>query len=104
MGRRSARAAREAREAWARGFAGSPPVARAAPTPTDRDGRGVDYSDAPDQWVCNRKKAYPDQLMARRAATLLNDQNQTRKARPGYFGVVVNEYQCRRCGRWHLGR
>ena len=104
MSRVARRIARQLREEWLQRITGS-----SAQTPFagqgQLSGRGADYADAADQWVCNRKKAYPTGEMAARVAGRLNAANTSeRTARPGFYGVVVNPYSCGRCGFWHLGR
>ena len=53
----------------------------------------TDYPGAPTEWACSRKKAYPDEKMARRIAARMRDE-----------GKNVVHYACTRCGRYHIGR
>lgn len=103
MARSAIRRAREMRDSWIARLTGMPVVqaTRQAVVP----GRGADYRDAAQEWVCNRKKAYASEDLARRVAARLNASNADEQtARPGFYGVVVNPYACGRCGFWHLGR
>lgn len=103
MARRAIRRARELRDEWLERLTGMRVTTRAADVYLS--GRGADYRDAPQQWVCNRKKGYPSEDIARSVAARLNEANEDEEtARPGFFGVVVNVYACGRCGAWHLGR
>lgn len=104
MSRVARRKARELREQWLAGLTGGPVTIQPV-RHSSGSGRGADYQDAPREWVCNRKKAYPSEEIARSVATRLNVSNANeRTARPGFFGVTVNAYGCGRCGLWHLGR
>ena len=104
MARRAIRRARELRDEWVRRLCEGVTTAPRGFTPSS-SGRGGDYRDAPQLWVCNRKKAYPSEEIARSVAARLNEANEDEEtARPGFFGVVVNPYACGRCGAWHLGR
>jgi len=103
MGRVAARRAKQMRDEWAESLGGT--VNRARPIPQrEEPGRGVDYSEADSRWVCNRKKAYGSKWMADKVASRLNASNETDDARPGFRGVHVVSYQCRRCGEYHIGR
>jgi hypothetical protein len=53
----------------------------------------TDSPGAAQQWVCNRKKSYPDPKMAARVA----------RQRSAKIGVDLVVYGCRHCGQWHLG-
>jgi hypothetical protein len=100
------RRARELRQRWVEGLTGGP-AAPDGPRQRHLDydaRRGVDYEDAPTQWVCNRKKAYPSEDLATRVSKKLNEENATGRGRDGFRGVVVVPYSCTRCGFWHLGR
>jgi len=57
---------------------------------TDR----TDYADASTEWACTRKKAYPDEKMARKVAGRMRAEK----------GADVVVYACTRCGRYHIGR
>jgi hypothetical protein len=103
MGRVAARKAREARERWASELAGVP-YHRPGPAPKEEPGRGIDYDEADTRWVCNRKKAYGSRWMAEKVAARINQTNETADARPGFRGVHVTAYLCRRCGEYHIGR
>jgi hypothetical protein len=98
------RIARQMRDAWVEGLASVRPSEQTHHAREVVGGRGSDYAGVADQWVCNRKKAYPNEDMARRVAASLNLKNATSGARDGFAGVVVVPYSCGRCGRWHLGR
>lgn len=101
MARRAIRRARELREQWLRELTGV--VSQITGRMSYQ--RGSDYREAPDAWVCNRKKAYPTESMAARVAAGLNSENMDEAtAREGFYGVVVVPYGCGRCGFWHLGR
>lgn len=54
----------------------------------------TDSPDAAQAWVCNRKKAYPDEKMAKRVAARMRAEK----------GADVVAYGCGLCGRWHIGR
>lgn len=64
----------------------------------------MDYAEADQRWVCNRKKAYGVRWLAERVAARMNATNQSSAARPGFEGVRVVPYLCRRCGEYHIGR
>ena len=53
----------------------------------------TDYENASTEWTCARKKAYPEERMARRVAARMRDE-----------GKNVVHYACTRCGRFHIGR
>lgn len=53
-----------------------------------------DTPNAADEWVCNRKKAYPDEKFAKRVARRIRQER----------GANVVAYGCGRCGAWHIGR
>lgn len=53
----------------------------------------TDYANASTEWTCARKKAYPEEKMARRVAARMRDE-----------GKNVVHYACTRCGRFHIGR
>ena len=53
----------------------------------------MDYANAATEWTCTRKKAYPDEKLARRVAARMRDE-----------GKNVVHYACTRCGRYHIGR
>lgn len=102
MTRKAMRIARQLRDEWLAGLTGGP-VHQATNNPAR--GRGADYRDAPQLWVCNRKKSYPSEEIAHQVAVRLNEANEHEDtARDGFFGVVVQPYGCGRCGGWHLGR
>lgn len=106
MGRVSRRIARQLYEEWVERLTGQPITLPAGgPWRITGSSRGRDYEDAPQLWVCNRKKAYPSEDIAHQVAVRLNEANESEEtARPGFYGVVVNPYACGRCGAWHLGR
>lgn len=54
----------------------------------------TDYANADTAWVCARKKAYPDEKLARRVAARMREEK----------GADVVAYMCTRCGRFHIGR
>jgi hypothetical protein len=102
--RRAMRRARELRVEWLGRLVGGE-VEQAPFRGGATTNRGTDYADAGDRWVCNRKKAYQTRALAVRVATRMNAANEDeRTAREGFFGVVVQEYACGRCGLYHIGR
>lgn len=53
----------------------------------------TDYQNASTEWACARKKAYPDEKLAKKVAGRMRDE-----------GKPVVHYACTRCGRFHIGR
>lgn len=104
MTRRAMRRTRELREERTRELTSAPRPIRLKPNAPQPPGKGVDYEVVSNRWVCNRKKVYPSEEVAKRVANKLNLINATEKARPGYEGVIVFAYSCSRCGLWHIGR
>jgi len=54
----------------------------------------TDYARASTEWACNRKKAYPDEKLAKKVAARIRAEKD----------VDVVAYACTRCGRYHIGR
>lgn len=46
------------------------------------------------RWSCYRKRAFPTEALARRAATRAAVER----------NVSLNTYGCKHCGFWHIGR
>lgn len=104
MGRISARIARVAREEWARSLAGVTRATQSRPRAGEEMGRGLDYDGADSRWACNRKKAYSTKHLADKVAARINESNLNGTGNPGFEGVMVVPYFCRRCGEYHIGR
>jgi hypothetical protein len=54
----------------------------------------TNYPDADPQRACTRKKAYPDEKLAKRVARSINERDTT---------ANVRAYGCTLCGSFHIG-